>query len=421
MAVIASQTREQLRKTLGFRSGAMVASTTTSAGAVNSFVDTELPNADRSQDGKHFIQTSGDNDGSIRIVDEYIGGTKTGRFRTAMSNAVASGVTYELWDEDMPPARVHEFINAAIRTITRKGATPSTDISIHSSRKLSGYALPTALVGIQRVEYRAFVNREDIDNCDGVWSELVDGDVTASLDDEDHREGSGACKFVLAAGLGAGDIIASQNIGSVDLSGMTHCEWWVKSNTSTAAGALQLILSTTASAGTETELLDVPALVADTWTRVRVALANPESDTAIVSVGLKYTVDFGAATVWLDKIEGTEEDSETWEFVHRNYWRIDKDQRKLFFDVEGVGLIGHSLLKLIGVKKPTELSSDTDTCDVHPEYIINYALSQLMRARADRNSNTREAAHIEADRLLATAQLSLRRVQTPSGVRWVDD
>ena len=109
MATIAAQTREQLRQTIGYRLGAMRTSSTTSAGTTTSFVDTELPNADGSQDGKHFVQTSGDNDGSIRIIDEYIGGPKTGRFRTAMGSTVASGVSYELHDTDMPPARIHDL------------------------------------------------------------------------------------------------------------------------------------------------------------------------------------------------------------------------------------------------------------------------------------------------------------------------
>ena len=421
MAVIAAQVRKQLRQNIGDRLGAVVVSTTTTAGSTASFVDTELARADNSLNGKHFGQVSGDNDGSVRIIDQFIGESKQGSFRTVMGSAVASGVTYELWDSDMPPVRVNSFINEAIRTITRKGAPPSTDISIHSTTELTAYTVPTALVGIQRVEYRRRVDREDIHNCDGVWSELVDANVTASLSVEDKREGSAANRFVLAAGLAANDIIASQSVGTLDLSGMTHVEFWAKSSVGQASNSLQLILSTTASAGTETELLGFGVLAAGAWTRVRVALSNPESDTAIISVGIKLATDFGAATIWVDGIEATQEGSETWQYVHRNFWRIDKDRRELIFDVEGAGVIRHSLLKLLGRKKPSQLSSDTDSCDIEPEYIIDYAASQLMRARADRNASSREADLIDADRLMTRALLSLSRVQTPSGTRWVSD
>lgn len=421
MAVIAAQTRKQIRQTIGYRLGAVVVSSTTSAGTTSSFADTELPNSDGFANGKHFVQASGDNDGSIRIVEEFTGGPKTGVLRTAMGSTIASGVTYELWDEDMPPARVHDAINEAIRAVTRKASPPSTDTSIHTSTKLTTYSIPTAVVGIRRVDYRDRYDREDIDNADAVWSELVDTDVTASLDDEDYREGSGSNKFVLAAGLAANDIIASENVSTVDLSGMTHVEWWAKSTVTTTAGDLQLILSTTASAGTETELLDFPALTAGEWTRCRVALANPESDSAIISVGIKYTTDIGAATIWIDGIEGTLDNSEVWTPIHRNFWNIDKDSRELVFERSARWEARHALLRITGRKKPTELASDTDSCDVDPEYIINYATAQLMRARGDRNASNREAAHIEADRLMQLAIDWRRRIHSPTGIRWVDD
>jgi hypothetical protein len=419
MAVIIAQTRKELRQTIGHRSGAMFASATTSTGSTTSFIDTELPNADNSQNGKHFIQTSGANDGSIRTVDEYSGGSKTGRFRTAMSSSVASGVTYEIWDSDMPVARVHEFINAAVRSVTRKGAPPTTDRSIHSSRKVYSYTVPTAVVGVQRIEYRALVNREDIENCEAAWSESSDSDVTVSLDNGDYRQGSGALKLVVAGTVSTGDILASQAI-SADLTGMTHVEFWAKASAATAAADLALILSTTANAGTETEKLALPALVANTWTRCRVALANPHDDGAIISAGLEYDANEQANTVWLDGIEATESGTERWEFIHRNYWRIDKGQREIVFDWEGLEQAGYSRLKIIGAKSPGELSSDTDSCDIDPEYIINYALALVMRARADRNADTREAAHLEAERLYGTALDRMRRMQTPSGMRWVD-
>ena len=420
MAVILSQTRKQLRQSIGFNLGSIITSTTTSAGSTSAFTDTELPGGDQWANGRHFMQTSGDNDGSVRIVEDFTGGAKTGRFRTAMGSAVASGVTYELHDKDMPPARYHDFINRAIRTVTRKGAPPKTDLTIHTSRHVRSHALPTALTGIRHIQYRCYYDHVQIDNCDSTWSELVDGDVTASLDYEDVREGSGACKFVLGANLGAGDIIASESVGSLDLSGMTHFEGWIKSTVATSAGDLQFILSTTASAGTETELVSVPALTANTWTRLRVALSAPSALTAIVSVGLKHTTDLGEATVHVDGLEATEDGSETWATLHRNDYRIDRDQRELVITPTG-SYVGHSLLKILGVQKPTELTSDTDTCDVDPEFIIAYATSQLMLARADRNATSRQAAQIEADALYARALRLQARMRSPSGVQWIDD
>lgn len=419
MALVVPQTRQELRHTIGYRLKAMITSTTTSAGTTSSFVDTELPHVDRWAAGKHFVQTSGDNNGSIRIVDEYIGGATQGRFRTAMGSAVASGVTYDLFDEDVAPARIHDAINEAIRTVTRKGAPSSEDRSLHSSRTQTTYAIPSAIVGIQRIDYRSYYDREDIDNCDAAWSESNDSDVTVSLDDEDYREGSGAMKLVVAGTVSAGDILVSQDVSTLDLSGMTHVEWWAKASTATAAGDLALILSTTADAGTETEKLAFPALTANTWTRCRVALANPQDDTAIISVGVEYDANEAANDIWIDGVEATEENTEDWEPVERRLWRIKQDDREIFFDREAVDTIGHSNLLLTGVKTPTILSSDTDSCDVEPEYILNYATAQLMRSVGDRRGTSRDAAHTEADRLMGMALDWRRKVSAPNGIRWV--
>jgi hypothetical protein len=50
------------------------------------------------------------------------------------------------------------------------------------------------------------------------------------------------------------------------------------------------------------ESLDIPALVADTWTQVKIALVAPASCTAIVSVGIKNVVDKAGHSFWIDDI-----------------------------------------------------------------------------------------------------------------------
>ncbi len=107
---------------------------------------------------------------------------------------------------------------------------------------------------------------------------------------------------MLASNLGATDIIASDSISSLDLSGYDTVEFWIKSTVALTAGQLRLRLSASASAAATTEELAIPATSAGTWTRHQVALANPHSDTAIISVGLIHTSDIGAATVWLDEV-----------------------------------------------------------------------------------------------------------------------
>ncbi len=143
-----------------------------------------------------------------------------------------------------------------------------------------------------------------IEDCEDAWNQLVDGDVTASLDTTDNQVGSGSAKFVVADPCAAGDIIATELITSTDLSGCNYVSFRIKSSVALDASDLQLLLDDTASCASPLETLNIPAIAADTWTKVNIALANPSTDTGIVSVGLKMAVDKGAFTVRLDQIEG---------------------------------------------------------------------------------------------------------------------
>ena len=422
MAVIVGQTREELRKSIGHNLGAIRVGTMTGSGSTSTGVDAEMPNADDHENGNHIVFTSGTNDGSIRIQTSYVGSSTTFTTRgDVLAASTADGDTYESWDEDMPPARVHDMIDRAVRTITRKGAPPSTDISLHTYRDRRNYEFPTAFVGLQHLNYRSSYTWTSIHNCNTVFDELVDTDVTASADGEDYASGNSANKFVLAAGLGATDIIASDNISSLDLSGYDTVEFWIKSTVALTAGQLRLRLSASASAAATTEELAIPATSAGTWTRHQVALANPHSDTAIISVGLIHTSDIGAATVWLDEVRAFVEDSSIWSRVSRANYTRDKDRRELVLNGTAYNQTRYSLLKMEGYKKPTALTADSSTCDVEPEYLIMRTTAWLMRARGNRYAGRREADWLEAERLEGLAELWMSRQRLPQGTIWVDD
>ena len=422
MAVIVGQTREELRKSIGHNLGAIRVGTMTGSGSTSTGVDAEMPNADDHENGNHIVFTSGTNDGSIRIQTSYVGSSTTFTTRgDVLAASTADGDTYESWDEDMPPARVHDMIDRAVRTITRKGAPPSTDISLHTYRDRRNYEFPTAFVGLQHLNYRSSYTWTSIHNCNTVFDEVVDADVTASADGEDYASGNSANKFVLATGLGPTDIIASDSISSLDLSGYDTVEFWIKSTVALTAGQLRLRLSASASAAATTEELAIPATSAGTWTRHQVALANPHSDTAIISVGLIHTQEINGATVWLDEVRAFVEDSSIWSRVSRANYTRDKDRRELVLNGTAYNQTRYSLLKMEGYKKPTALTADSSTCDVEPEYLIMRTTAWLMRARGNRYAGRREADHLEAERLEGLAELWMSRQRLPQGTIWVDD
>ena len=372
--------------------------------------------------GWYWRGTSGTNDGAIRLINDYVGSTTTGTLRgDVLAATVADGDTYELWHRDLDPTRVHNAINRAIRAIPRRGAPPLRDISIHTSSAINNFSIPTSVVGINNIQVRLNQTEKVIENCDGAWSESSGTGVTVSAETEDRREGAASNKFVLAGSATAGDIIASQKV-SLDLSKFTHAEFWFKSTVTLTSGQVKLVLSTTANAATETELLSLPAITAGTWTYVRLALANPLSDSAIISVGFEYDVDIGAVTYQVDAIRGTVANSEDWVTIHRNAIKWDKDNRSFSITyADAPAGASYALIKLSGVKKPTELDADATSCDVEPEYLINKATAMLLRSRGDRRDGNRDAAYLEADQYEALALGALTSQQAPSGTVWIDD
>jgi len=180
--------------------------------------------------------------------------------------------------------------------------------------------------------------------------------------------------MVIADGASAGDFV-TDSITSKNISGYDTIEMWVKSTVATSAGNLKLLLDDTASCASPLETLSIPALSADTWTFVRMSLANPETDTAIISVGLEYDADIGAVTVWIDDIVAVANDTAEWSMLDRRNWKIDKESRDLILVRDGQDAVGYSLIKITGGDKPALLTSDSTTTEIDEDYIIANAIS----------------------------------------------
>ncbi len=143
-----------------------------------------------------------------------------------------------------------------------------------------------------------------VDNCDLAWTS-ADAAVTCSPDAGEKKEGAASTRQVIALGFTTG-LIAYSDFAPAgeDLSGVTHIEFWVRSNVNRNAGDLKLLLDDALGCGTPLETLTIPALTANTWTKVSVVLASlPADRTAIVSVGLYASVDPGVCTIWIDDVK----------------------------------------------------------------------------------------------------------------------
>ena len=400
MAVTQGKTREDLRKAIGRNLGKMLTGTTSGSGSTTTALDATLFGGDDEYIGSYIRFTSGDNDGSVRRITDYTSSTGTMTF-AAVGATVAGSTTYELWKDQFDPQIVDEFINQSIWEITGKYFDPEENVDLHTDRINARLEIPSEIAMIQDVYYRNKFTSKELLSCDSVFDETVDSDFTVSVDTEDYKRGSASNKFVIAVGASAGDI-ATDSITSVNLAKYDFIEFWIRSTVATSAGNLKILLDDSASCASPIETLNVPALTASTWKYCRVALSNPHTDTAIISVGLEYDSDLGACTVHLDDIKAVKNDTSTWTKLPRYQWRIDKEGEQgastqdLILTDGGRAEVGYSLIKLVGGDEPAELSADSDTTEVPERFIVAYATALSAQA-----GSLRPDADIDSMRNLA--------------------
>jgi hypothetical protein len=371
MAVIAGRTREQIDTSVGYNLGALYVGTTNSSGASDgtTAVDTNLQGGDDVHNGKWLIVTSGTNDGEIRRVTDYVQSSGTLTVATAFTAQVASSVTYQLWDEIYDPSALHDFENQAILETYGRAFDTVEDISLHGDGKSTRFDVPSGISMISKLERRSSVDSIRVHEFGTTFDETTDGDFTQSLDTEDKKQGAQSLKVVIAAGASADDKI-TDSITSIDISRATHLEFWIKSTVALSAGQMDILLDDTAACASPLETLDVPAVSKDTWTFCRVILNNPELDTAIISVGFRYTTDIAAVTIWLDDMSAVVSDSAVWQTIPQRIWTIDPEEQDLIFTPAGRDLLGYRLLKIKGGDKPALLSSASSTLEIDDEYVI---------------------------------------------------
>ena len=376
MPAIQGRTRKQLRQSIGYNLGALHTGTTYDAGSTTTLISLTFIGGDDYHNGKWIVvfDTSNSDNAETRLVSDYTASAYRLTLGQALSFATVAGDTYELWDTPYNPDIIDEFINQSIMAATGWVYDPIENITLHGDGHQARFDIPSNISMISKVEYRHKVSFTRIHACGTTFDEKTDSDFTQSVDTKDKKQGVQSLKMVIAAGGAAGDFV-TDSITSKNLSGYDTIEMWVKSTVATSAGNLKLLLDDTASCGSPLETLSIPALTADTWTFVRMSLANPETDTAIISVGLEYDADIGAATVWIDDIVAVANDTAEWTTLDRRNWKIDKESRDLVLQRDGHKAVGYSLIKITGGDKPALMTADTDTSEIDENYIIAQATS----------------------------------------------
>mgnify|MGYP005833196863 FL=1 len=191
----------------------------------------------------------------------------------------------------------------------------------------------------------------------------------------------------------------------------------MKSNVTTTSSAFQVRLG---EGGTTRETLGVPAMGADSWNYHRLALANPELDTAITRfMVMTGASDMGSVTTWVDDVTTVRANTEKWARINTRFWGLDQDNRQLVFERDAS--IPYSLMRVTGVRSPNLLTTDSAVSEVSTDFIVNSVTAKLLRSRSDFFAGDRDAAAIEAQGYESLAQLHYNRMGTPQGIRWLSD
>ena len=416
----ASKTLKELRQAVGLVELAVIVSTTSSAGGDKlSLIDTYGLAVGGTDDYKgrqvQMISGTTNNIGDKSFVTAY-DGTSDCTIAPAVTDNIASGDGYEMWKVGYRIENVDNFINQAIVSATDDVLIDKEDHSLVKEVNKYQYTVPTGFVAIHTLEY-VYDTKIDhsIEDCDTAWSELTDGDVTVTADTTIEKQGSACLKLEVADACAANDILATEDITSLDISDCDEVIAWIQSTTALDAGDIQILLDDTASCASAVESLDVTAVTANTWTRVTISLANPQSDSAIISVGIKMITDKGAFTLWVDDIRAQNSKSRIYRRLNPNLWRIISGTTNYIkLNEDGYATIANNkLIRLLGYRIPAELSADTSTSEVDPDYVVAKTLGILLGTRKGEEDRANFWMTIAEKRLLQ-AKTSLA-----PNTRWV--
>ena len=397
--------------------------TATGSGSTTTLVDSSLTTVIGGNDdhiGKWIVFTSGSNDGDIARVTDYVASSTTLTFvadaGVSVGTSTASSDTYELCDMDYDPTRIHDFINQSITYATGHVYDSVENVDLHTDGNQLRFDIPSGFSMIQDIYYRDEVDSTTITNCNAVFDEAIDSDFTVTADTQIKKQGTASNKMVVAVGATGGEL-ATDSITSKDISKYDYIEFWIKSTVATSAGNIKIHLDNTANCASPLESADVPALTADTWKFVRVALSNPELNTAIISVGLEYDADIGACTIWLDDIRVVVNDSAHWKKVPRNLWKIDREANDIVFDSYFNGLVSYDLLKIVGGDKPAILSADSTATEIDDQYVIATATALAFSSSSGGPSTDPEARRQQAAFWFGISEQSKRAFPMLTNVR----
>jgi len=385
---IAAKNRLEIRHAIGYNLGALIVGAVTDTKDTTSLWDT-IRLARYGDDDLNGAQVQINTpagsivSGEQSYVSDFADANEDCTMSPAFTQNLTALDTYEMWLPTHPYdiAQVNNHINQAIVAASDDIVINKTDsTTLIKKDKEYEYTVPTGFVGIHTVEYVDKVGVDILlDDCEEAWT-AGSANVTVTADSSIERVGTYCAKMVEDGNSAAGANIGYIAISSTDLSDCDRIEFWMYSSIALTAGQLDFALDDTAALASVTESLDVPAMSAATWYRHSIALANPQSDTAIISIGLVQTSDVGAATYYIDDVRAVKDKSKVYKVLNPENWGIVQASTKLLqLDETAYSQIelGRQL-RLSGYAVPDEFTGDSTDSTIDPDYIVAKATSTLL-------------------------------------------
>ena len=382
MTIQQDRTRKEIIESIGRPLG-VVFGTATGGADTASLIDTfGLQGADDEHNGKfvYMDKTAGVAATDETWITDYDKTAHDATLAPVVSGIVAAGDTYEMWPRPFIRDDITDVIDRAIIEISRKALQVKQTTSQWTNSSDYEYAWLSSFKSIHSVEYVSSTGVDTVvTDCETVWT-AGSANVTVTADATYERYGSYCAKLVEDGNSGAGAKLGYIAISSLDISDCDRLEFDMYSSIALTAGQLDFALDDTAALASVTESLDIPAMSAATWYRHSIALANPHSDTAIISAGLVQTSDVGAATYYIDNVRAVKNGSKVYKELNPQLWDIVKGSTNyLQFTSQGKDVVGSpTQIRLSGLQLPTIMTADTDTCEVDPEFVVEYSLAYIL-------------------------------------------
>jgi len=364
--------------------------------------------------GKWVVATDTSNLTEIRRISGNLPDAGTFTVSVPFSSAPNIGWVYEVWNSEINPVSIHQYMDNALSEASRVGAVRFESDSMHYSARATSIGLSDSFAGITGISYRVRHTGEQLASFDDGMSTLS-ANTHIVTDSENYMEGMGAAKISVSSSEADLTDIAGSTFSSTDLSFYDQVEMWVSSNVATDSAQLSLKLLEGSSVK---ETMVLPALGADSYTHVTLSLANPEIDTAITSVRLSTGSSGGSSkSLLLDDLRAVKSNTAVWDKLHPRRWKVTQSDKRLTLTNAPMP---YSKLRVNGVRLPSLLTSDTQESDIDSNYVINSAIAKHLRSTASRAGDNIDAAFEQSLRFEALAQQQRTRMHAPSGVRWVD-